>query len=306
MKRKFKIWMMVVLCSVVAVTSGCGSSGNNGNGSDNNAAADNGGSASSGNKGKTIDIALVDWAETIAVSNVWKQILENKGYTVKLHHTAKGPLYAGLSHGSVDVNLEVWLPHTDKPYVSKYKGELVKHKEWYEKTALGLTVPKYVKIDSIKQLNAHKNDFNGQIVGIEPGASEMKLTEKVLKAYNLDYKLIQSSGPAMTAQLKQAIDAKKPIVVTLWEPHWAFARWNLKFLKDPKNIYGDPDKIYWFSRTGFSKDYPKVTKWFDQWHMSHKQLSSLMNVIHKMDDPEKGAKKWLQSHQDLVKQWTAS
>jgi glycine betaine/proline transport system substrate-binding protein len=132
----------------------------------------------------------------------------------------------------------------------------------------------------------------------------MKLSNKMLKKHDLDYKLIESSGTAMMAELKKNYDQKKPVVVTLWQPHWAFAEYKLKFLKDPKNIYGDPDKIYWFSRNGFQEDFPKATKYFDQWHMSHKQLSSLMNSIRKAGDPDKGAKQWIDKHGDLISQWT--
>jgi len=68
----------------------------------------------------------------------------------------------------------VWLPSTDKSYV---EDKIVQHEAWYEDTTIGLAVPEYVDIDSIANLNDHKEKFNGQIVGIDPGASIMKATE---------------------------------------------------------------------------------------------------------------------------------
>ncbi|MEN1967870.1 glycine betaine ABC transporter substrate-binding protein [Lentibacillus sp. N15] len=252
----------------------------------------------------TIKIGYNNFSETIAEVNIWKLILEDQGYQVELIQTEKGPLFTSLAEGDLDVNVEVWLPHTDKPYVDKYHDSIVQHKSWYEDTTLGLAVPKYVDIDSIEELNEHKEAFHNQIIGIEPGSSIMGLTEEVIDEYDLDFKLVESSDAAMSAELKKSYEAEDPIVTTLWQPHWAFARWDLKFLDDPKNVYGDPDKMYWFSREGFEEDYPEVTKWFDQWNMTHEQLSDLMNVMEEYDkNPEKGAKKWIDDNQDLVDKW---
>jgi glycine betaine/proline transport system substrate-binding protein len=50
--------------------------------------------------------------------------------------------------------------------------------------------------------------------------------------------LVASSGPAMTAALKGAIDKGEWIVVTGWAPHWKFARYDLKFFFQPLEING--------------------------------------------------------------------
>lgn len=300
MKKHFS-WIITILVTALLI-GGCGS-GAGGNTDKENSTGESNGSEK-GNKKGTITLGYNQWPARIATAHMWKQILENKGYTVKLKAGSKGPLFTGLSEGGVDILSQVWLPNADKPYVQQYEDNIVKHKNWYKKAPLGLVVPKYVNIDSISELKNHEEDFNGKIVGIEPGASLMKLTNKTLKKYNLDYQLIQSSGSAMMSQLKQAYENKKPIVVTLWQPHWAFSVYELKYLRDPKNIYGSMDDIYWFSRTGFKKDFPKVTKYFNQWQMTHEQLSSLINTIRKGEEPSQGAKKWLSQHQDLVKKWT--
>ena len=40
----------------------------------------------------------------------------------------------------------------------------------YEHAKLGLVVPEYVTIRSIEDLNAHKDQFKGEIIGIDAGA----------------------------------------------------------------------------------------------------------------------------------------
>ena len=65
-----------------------------------------------------------------------------------------------------------------------------------------------------------------------------------------------SSGPAMTASLKKAIDKKDWIVVTGWTPHWMFDRFKLKVLQDPKLIYGNTESIHTIAWKGFSEKDP--------------------------------------------------
>ncbi|SMO69668.1 glycine betaine ABC transporter substrate-binding protein [Melghirimyces algeriensis] len=254
-----------------------------------------------------VTIGLNNWAENIAVSNMWKVLLEEKGYEVKLMSLEKAPVWTGVATGDLDFSPEIWLPHTDKPFYEKYKDDVVLGDTWYEGTNLGLVVPEYVDVDSIEDLNANKEQFERggkpSIVGIDAGTSTMKMTEDVIEKYGLDFDLIVSSGPAMTSELDKAIKDKKPIVVTLWNPHWAFAEYDLKYLKDPKNIYGDKENIQYMHRKGFEKDFPEMKKWLNNWEMDDQSLGTLMDEIRKADDPEKGAKKWVKDNRDLVDQW---
>lgn len=64
----------------------------------------------------------------------------------------------------------------------------------------------------------------------------------------------------MTAALDTAIENEEPIVVTGWEPHWMFAKYDLKFLEDSEGAYGDSEDIHILARKGFSDDMPKATK----------------------------------------------
>src|SRR5690606_38926888 len=131
---------------------------------------------------------------------------------------------------------DAWLPVTHDPYWKKYGNKLEDLGSWYDETSLELTVPAYVKdVDSLEDLKGKGSLFNKRIVGIEPGAGMMStLKKKVLKDYDLgkEYKVVDSSTPAMLAELKRAYNKKEPIVVTLWSPHWAYSDYDLKKLED--------------------------------------------------------------------------
>lgn len=285
--------LVLLTLSVLLVLSAC--AGGNG---------DNEAGEGGGDKGK-ITIGRNNWAENIAVSNMWKILLEEKGYEVEMKSMDKAPVWLGISRNELDLAPEVWLPTTDKSLLDQYGDQVEIHEIWYEKTQLGLAVPTYMDIDSIEELNAKKDELGlEKIVGIDPGASLTQLTEKAIEEYGLNYDLMTSSGPAMTGELTKSYNAEEPIVVTLWSPHWAFSEFDLKYLEDPKKVYGEADDIYYMTRKGFADDFPEVKKWLDKWKMDDDSLGSLMAEI-KDSNPEDGAKKWIEDNRDLVDQWLA-
>jgi len=177
---------------------------------------------------KEANLVYVNWAEGVAYTHLAKVLLEEKmGYDVKITAADVGPVYTSIARGDMDAFMETWLPVLHKDYVEKYKEKIVDLGHVYEGTISGWVVPDYVPITKISELNDHKKEFKGRIVGIDAGAGIMKTSEKVIEAYNLDFKLLASSGPAMTASLKDAIKRGKWIVVIGWRPHWMFGRWRL-------------------------------------------------------------------------------
>ncbi|MYL33682.1 glycine/betaine ABC transporter [Pontibacillus yanchengensis] len=307
--NNFKKLIPALFLGMLLLLAACGGGGNE-EGSSGDNTEGNGETSEEGTSGEKgeIKIGLNNWAENVAVSNMWKVILENKGYTVDLTQVEKGALYTALEGGDLDVGLEVWLPNTDKPFYEQYKDSLAWHDVWFEGTTLGLAVPSYVEdVNSMNDLKGKADMFGGKIVGIDAGASLMKLTQDALKDYELEnYELQSSSGPVMTAELGKAVEDEEPILVTLWKPHWVFAEYDVKFLEDSKKVYGEKEDINWVSRKAFADDQPQVTESLNTWKMDDQSLGSLMNTIKKEGDPAVGAKKWVENNQDLVKEWTSS
>jgi glycine betaine/proline transport system substrate-binding protein len=173
-------------------------------------------------KDTPIRIGVNNWPENIAAANMWKILLEEKGYKVELISGEKAPIYTGVSSGDLELGLEVWLPLLDKPYYDQYKDKLETYGPWYNGARVGLVVPEYVDVNSIEELNDNKDKFlvNGTptIVGIDAGASIMKETAGAIEKYNLDYQLMNGSEAAMMAALKRAYDNNEPVAVTHWTP----------------------------------------------------------------------------------------
>lgn len=264
-----------------------------------------------GGASKDITIGWIPWDEDVAVTYLWKDILEEQGYNVTLTQLDVAPVYAGLADGDIDLFFDAWLPVTHEDYWDEYGDKIEDIKVWYDKGTLELTVPEYVEdVTTIADLKGKADQFGGQIVGIEPGAGLMRKTrEDVMPGYGLDgYELLEGSTPTMLAELERAYNAQEPIVVTLWHPHWAYAAYDLKDLEDPDGLFGENEEIHVLARDGFGEEYPELTEWLENFKMTDEELASLEQLVIQEYGSGKEAEavqEWLKdsANQKLVDGW---
>ncbi|WYP25615.1 glycine betaine ABC transporter substrate-binding protein [Alkalihalobacillus sp. FSL W8-0930] len=153
---------------------------------------------------------------------------------------------------------------------------------------------------------ASGNDGSGlnEITGIDGGAGVMTAAQSAIDTYDLDLSLQASSGAAMTEALGNAIDNEEPIVVTGWTPHWMFTTYDLKYLDDPENVFGEEESIHTFTRDGLAEDAPEANTVLDNFYWSEDDMGEVMLDIQEGTDPEEAAANWVESHQDQVNEWT--
>lgn len=145
-----------------------------------------------------------------------------------------------------------------------------------------------------------------EIIGIDPGAGIMKATSAAIEEYELsDWKLIEGSGAAMTATLAKAVKSEQPIIITGWTPHWMFAKYDLKYLEDPKNVFGEAEEIHTVVRKGLKEDHPVAYEFLDRFEWTSDEMGEIMTAIQEGQDPAEAAKAWAESHSDRVDTWTA-
>ncbi|MCK9871534.1 glycine betaine ABC transporter substrate-binding protein [Nocardiopsis dassonvillei] len=259
-----------------------------------------------GEDAKEINIALIAWEEAIATTNMWKVILEEKGYDVTVTDVDVAPMYQGAANGDVDLFLDTWLPVTHADYWEEYGDQLEDLGAWYDNAKLTITVPSYMEdINSIPDLADHAEDLGGRIVGIDPGAGLTRVTqEEAMPGYGLDedFELVTSSTAAMLAELDSAITEEEPIVVTLWRPHPAYAQYDLKDLEDPEGLMGDAETVHSVGRAGFTEDYPELAGWLEDFELSDDELATLevLTLQEHEDDPEAGARAWLADNPEFI------
>lgn len=255
---------------------------------------------------KTAELIYVEWSSEVASTNVVKAVLQEKmGYEVEITPVSASAMWQGVASQDTDGMVAAWLPSTHGHYLEKVQDDVENLGENLKGTRIGLVVPAYVEINSIEELNANADKFKGKIIGIDPGAGLMSKTEKVMEDYGLsNFELIEGSGATMTAALADAIKNKKWVVVTGWTPHWKFAKWDLKYLEDPKLIYGEEEYIGTIVRKGLKEEKPEVYKLLDNFNWTPADMAELMIWNQEEGaDPYENAKKWITENSDKVDKW---
>ena len=241
-----------------------------------------------------------NWTDGIAVTYLAKVILEEKGYTVDLKRLEPGPIFAALSRGDADAYMAAWLPYTHEYYWNRFGDRLEVGGVVFDNGISGLVVPTYVDINSIEELNDHKEQFEGgKIYGIGAGAGIHANTERAIKEYGLEYQQVSSSETAMLAATRKADASNDWIVITGWKPHQMWAMFDLKPLEDPKGIY-PTDEITIVTREGFAEDQPEIADFFRHLQLQDDLLAELIDGLADERDPEVPARRFYNKYRDML------
>ncbi len=252
-----------------------------------------------------VEILYVEWECALASTFVAAAVLEDMGYNVNTTSVSGALMWSGLAAGEGDFFTTAWLPATHAEYFTETEGQIVELARNYRDPAgLGLVVPAYVEIDSIEEINDHLDKFDDRIIGIDPGAGLMGLTEELIVEYGLNVELVEGTDATMTAALKSAIDRGEWVVVTGWFPHWKFAEWDLKILDDPKGILGEEEYIATFARLGLDTDMPEVYSFLQNFEWGAEDIGVVMAMnTEEGADPAQSARIWVDNNQSLVQTW---
>ncbi len=252
---------------------------------------------------KPIKILYPSWSESVALMYLADEALTQNGFEVEKSLVEPGPLFAAVAQGSADLYLTSWLPNTHRDYWERFGDQLDIVSVIFDGGVSGLAVPQYVNINTIEELNDHVEMFDGKIYGDGAGAGIHALTLQAITDYELQYEQIGSSEASMLAELRRAIKAEEPVIITSWKPHYMWDLYELKMLDDPKVVY-PTDEITILSRKGFSDDQPEVTHFLKNFKLDSQKLHELIGMARKDErHPEVGVKEFYQKYKTEIDSW---
>ena len=263
-------------------------------------------------------IGWTDWADAEAITFVIKLLLERKlGYQVELVKQDVAALFESVAAGSIDLMPMCWLPNTHRSYWTAIAPRVTDLGPLYGGTRIGWVVPGYVapaELATVEDLlrPAVRQRLAGRVQGIEAGSGLMRASRNALEQYRLEgYQLAEGSDATMAAALDSAVAAGRWIVAAAWTPHYLFSRHSLRYLRDPKGVFGGTEDVHAVGRAGFAADHPRAAALLRRLRISISDLEALMLVSQMkvyqgqgaLSTAERTAGVWLDAHPKLVASW---
>lgn len=240
-----------------------------------------------------------------------KRVLEERlDYDVEIVQASNGLQWQGVAQGGMDAMLVAWLPTTQAAYWKQYKDDVLDLGVMFT-GKIGWVIPDSIpksKLSAIPDLKDPevREKLGGEIVGIQPGAGIMDRSKKALKAYGLDsYSLRSSSTAAMGAALERAAANDDWVAVTGWSPLHIFARWDLRYLEDPKGVFGVTQKIHAIARQGIREDRPRAAAFLSQYELPNPVLEQALLDYDRNGDVDAAVSKLIEANPELVDEWVA-
>lgn len=259
----------------------------------------------------TVKFGSAPWPGVTIKTKIATNVLEAAGYQTEATPASWTISLQGVARGDIDADLGIWMPtqkSTVQPLVDSGKINLLVAN--VPDAQYDVVVPEYVweaGVHCICDLADHADKFKSRIYGIEAGndGNEIMKTAIDNDAYGLgDWNLRPSSTAAMLAQAGRSIKKKDWIVFLGWKPHWMNVKYKLRYLKDPKEIWGTNTAVYTAINPAFAKNNPNVTRFLKQMVVPSKiQSSWIYSYGYKKQSADEVAHQWIVDHMDKVAEW---
>ena len=324
-RHRTGVALSALLTVGVALTacSGSGSSFSGGTSS-------GGGSSDSANAGVSIKAAEFPWSAakltTVILSEVAAQHPELGVGKIDATTLGPAPAWAGAQRGDVDLLAEVAMPNQQE-LADKAKDKVSMVHQTYGDAQQGWFVPTYATqpgqplagLTSVTQLNDYAAPLNNKLVDADPSFITTQQNAKRLEGYGLTLEQVASSESAQLAELRRAYQAKEPILVYLYHPHWVFAEFEMTQLQEPNPYTPDcfttgngacamPSYAAWTAAsTKVQQDAPKFYAMLQKFEIAVPDMEGMLKSVDvDKKDATAVAKEWLGANQDKVQQWVAA
>lgn len=285
-----------------------------------------------------IKLTLHDWSGQLLTTTIMGKVLESAGYNIEYVQADYIAQFAGLKTGDLHVAMEIWettgreamdeaIGTGKVAYLGKTGMDAVE--EWW--------FPAYMKevcpgLPDWKALNDCAQEFAtaetapmGRYLGgpVTWGGFD----EERVDALGMDFEVVHAgTDAALFAELESAYQRKAPIVLWLYSPHWAPAKYEGEFVQFPPftpECYTDPswgmnpDKAYDCGKptgpihkvgwAGVAEKWPGAAKAIEAFTIDNAAMGEMVGKVD-LDGQsvEDVAQEWLDAHKDVWSTWIAN
>jgi glycine betaine/proline transport system substrate-binding protein len=295
------------------------------------AAACGGEGGDAGGGTETVKIVRNNWTASLIEAEILKQLIEqNLGNPVEVLDIDENAMFAGMSSGEVDVNLEVW-PSGVTPDEQAFidDGSVTNMGELGAIGKIGWFMPAYaleqypalatwegLKDPAVaKAFATAATGDNGRFLGMDPSFSQYD--EAIIKNLSLPFQVQFSGSEAATmAEIEARAANKEPMLMYYWSPTAAVGKYNLVNVALPAPTVdcaaeGDKcdgdypeDVLFKIASTKLKDKDAKVWTLVQNFKLTTEdQLGLLPKLELEKRDPVEVAAEWIKANESVWKAW---
>ena len=283
-----------------------------------------------------IKLTTHDWTGQIVTTTIMGEVLKNAGYNVEYVQADYLAQFAGLKTGDLHVAMEIW-ETTGREAMDEAIGTgnvvnlgetgMIAIEEWWYPAYMEARCP---GLPDWEALNACAQEFAtaetapfGRYLGgpVTWGGFD----DERVEALGMDFEVVHAgTDAALFAELESAYQREAPIVLWLYAPHWAPAKYAGSFVEFPPysaECYADPSvgmnpdaaydcgkptgpiwKVAW---EGVDDKWPGAAKAIENFTISNEDMGALVSAVDldgvSIDDAVAG---WMAENEAVWSTWT--
>lgn len=274
-----------------------------------------------------IQMAMLEWAGNNISVQIAGRILEKAGYKVEYVTAGSFPQFTGLSDGTLDASVEIWMMNVGDVYPVALKSGKIENlgslglrarEGWIYTQAVAETCPglpdwhALMEPNCVAALATPDTLPNGRFLDYPAdwGARSANMLADNVMPYTA---IPAGSEGAMVSELRAAAAANQPLLMTFWEPHFVLAEVQVGWVDMPPCDKADTErcilpplveKVVW---SGLKDKWPAAYEILKAYQMNTEdQQSMMLRVSDKGEDIGKVTDEWVASHEAVWKPWVNS
>ncbi|CAM3531157.1 ABC transporter substrate-binding protein [Halomonas lysinitropha] len=259
----------------------------------------------------TLHFGVPSWPGITVKTEIAEQLLEPLGYDTSSQELGLQVIYQGLESGDIDVFLGGWMPAQRDMFVPREEsGAIVNVGNNVDGAQMTLAVPEYIYdqgIQSFADLDENRELFDGQIHGFGAGSAASEILNAAIDddVWGLgDWSLVDTSTVGMLSAAQVAISREEPIVWVGWTPHWMNLELPMRYLDDPKDLFGENNgesDVLTLIRGGYAQANPNLVTFFEQFTFSAEEQSWMIREFGQEErDAREVANDWINENAERV------
>ncbi|MWJ27567.1 glycine/betaine ABC transporter [Halomonas sp. ZH2S] len=259
----------------------------------------------------TLDFGVPAWPGITVKTAIAEQLLTPLGYDTRLHEIGLQVIYQGMESGDIDVFLGAWLPAQREMFYPRQESGVIRDAGHnVEGAQMTLAVPAYTYeagVQSFADLDANRGLFDGQIHGFGAGSAASEILHDAIDndVWGLgDWSLVDTSEVGMLSAAQDAISRKEPIVWVGWTPHWMNLELPMRYLDDPKDLFGENNgesDVLTVMRSEFADEHPNLEAFFEGFAFTAEEQSWMIEQFGQEErDSDTVANEWIRGNLDQV------